>query len=176
MQDWPVPKSVHDVQRFLGLANYFRRFIHAYASIARPMQKLVRKETKWNKTTWTTECQTAFELLKKKLTEAPVLAMPDFTQPFKVIADASKEATGAILMQNGKPLAFESKRLTPAELNYGVGDQELVAVIHALLIWRCYLDGSVFGGAPPPRLTLSVNNVGRLCSVRAGQGTAASQT
>jgi hypothetical protein len=142
VQDWPVPKSVHDVRSFLGLANYFRRFIHAFATIARPLQQLTRKEIKWSKSTWTDECQRAFELLKYKLTSAPLLALPDFSKPFEIIADASDFALGAVLVQDGHPLAFESRKFTDAEIRYHTGEKELLAVIHALTVWRCYVDGS----------------------------------
>ena len=142
VQDWPVPNSVQAVRSFLGLANYFRRFIHAFATIARPLQWLTRKELKWSAATWTDECQTAFELLKAKLTSAPLLALPDFSKPFEIIADASDFALGAILIQEGHPIAFESRKFTDPESRYHAGEKELLAVIHALTVWRCYIDGS----------------------------------
>jgi hypothetical protein len=77
-----------------------------------------------------------------KLSSAPVLKMPYFTQPFELIADASDYTLGAILMQEGRPIAFESRKLTPAEVNYYTQEKELLAVIHALTVWRCYVDGS----------------------------------
>jgi hypothetical protein len=86
----------------------------------------------------------AFNKLKEVLTTAPTLALPDFTKPFKVITDASDFAMGAILLQEGRPLAFESQKLTPAEQNYHTTDKELLAVKKALELWRCYLEGSEF--------------------------------
>jgi len=144
VKDWPTPTSTNEVQQFLGLTNYFRRFIHAYATIARPIQLLTRKDVKWNNSTWTEQCQKAFEMLKQKLTEAPLLILPDFDKPFEVIADASQFAIGAILVQEGRPVAFESRRLTPAEEHYITKERELLAVIHALTVWRCYLADSKF--------------------------------
>jgi hypothetical protein len=141
VQEWPVPKNVSEVRSFLGLANYFRRFVHAYSTIARPLHALTAKDASWQ---WTSECQSAFQLLKDKLTAAPVLAAPDFSKPFEVVADASDFTLGAILLQEGRPVAFESRKLTPAECNYITGEKELLAVMHALNIWRCYLDGSKF--------------------------------
>jgi len=70
--------------------------------------------------------------------------MPDFTKPFEVIADASLFALGALLLQDGKPIAFESRKFAPAECNYDTTEREMVAVIHALTVWRCYLDGMQF--------------------------------
>ena len=141
VKDWPVPANISELRSFLGLANYFRRFIHAFSTIARPLHALTRKEAVWH---WSTACQSAFELLKEKLTAAPVLAAPDFSKPFEVVADASDFTLGAILLQEGRPVAFESRKLTSAECNYHTPEKELLAVMHALNIWRCYLDGSRF--------------------------------
>jgi len=82
-------------------------------------------------------------MLKQKLTEAPLLILPDFDKPFEVIADASQFAIGAILVQEGRSVAFESRRLTPAE-EHITKERELLAVIHALTVWRCYLADSKF--------------------------------
>jgi len=93
---------------------------------------------------WSEHCQTAFEQVKHALTHAPVLSLPDFTKPFEVICDASIEGLGAVLLQEERPLAFESRKLVPAERNYTTGEQELLAVVHALKTWRCYLEGQMF--------------------------------
>ena len=145
IKDWPTPKSKKELQSFLGLANYFRRFIHAHSSICRPLHALTGENVKWHTGIWTGECQRAFDLLKAKLSSAPVLTMPDYTKDapeFEVVADASNFAVGAILLQGGRPIAFESRRLTPAERNYDTTEREMVAVIHALTVWRCYLDAA----------------------------------
>jgi len=144
IQDWPTPKTQNELRSFLGLANYFRRFIHAYSSISRPLHALTGNTVKWHSSSWTGACQTAFDLLRHKLITAPVLSMPDFSKPFEVIADASLHAFGAILLQDGKPIAFESRKLSPAESNCDTTEREMVAVIHALTVWRCYLDGMQF--------------------------------
>jgi len=91
-----------------------------------------------------TVAKKAFETVKYALTHAPVLSLPDFTKPFEVICDASIEGLGAVLLQQDKPLAFESRKLIPAEINYTTGEQELLAVVHALKTWRCYLEGPMF--------------------------------
>ena len=90
---------------------------------------------------WSDACQQAFEAVKLALVQAPVLATPDFGQPFTVIVDASGEGIGAVLEQDGHPLAYESRKFTPAERSYTVGEQELLAAVHAMKVWRCYLEG-----------------------------------
>jgi len=143
IKDWPTPQSQSDVRSFLGLANYFRRFIHAYSTITSPLHALTGN-VKWHPSLWTGACQQAFDLLKHKLSTAPVLAMPDFNKPFQIVADASLTAIGAILLQDDRPIAFESRKLSPAESNYDTTEREMTAVIHALRVWRCYLDGNSF--------------------------------
>lgn len=111
VQDWPVPTNVEQLHRFLGLANYFRRFIHAYSTIARPLHDLTHKKTEWQ---WTDQHQAAFAMQKERLVYAPVLKAPDFSNPrgFQIIADASDYCIGAILLQDDHPIAFESRKLT----------------------------------------------------------------
>jgi hypothetical protein len=146
VKDWPTPTSVTHVRAFLGLCNYFRKFLQGYTMMVLPLIRLTRKDVVWGPTTWTTACQVAFDQVKRALTEAPTLALPDFSNPIEmeVICDASTGGIGAVLTQFGKPLAFESKKLTDAEKNWTTTDQELWAVIHALKLWRCYLEGINF--------------------------------
>jgi hypothetical protein len=141
VQTWPVPKNVHDVRSFLGLVNYFRKFIDHYSEIAVPLTNLTRKANAWD---WTGRCQDAFELLKQKLTEASLLRTPDERLPYEVVTDASDLGLGAVLLQEGHPVAFESRKLNSAELNYNVTEKEMLAVVHALHVWRCYLEGADF--------------------------------
>jgi hypothetical protein len=141
VRTWPTPLNVHDVRCFLGLTNYFRRFILGYSTIARPLMDLLKDRVPW---AWAQVQEEAFRDLKLALTSAPVLQIPDFSRPFEVVADASGSAVGAILMQDGRPVAFESRVMNPAERNYPVGEQELLAVVHALTVWRCYLEGPKF--------------------------------
>ena len=96
---------------------------------------------------WTDDCQQAFEELKKRFTEEPVLMMPDQSRPFQIETDASKYATGAVLTQldsngNRHPISFISKTLSPAEHNYEIYDRELLAIIQALEEWQHYIQGS----------------------------------
>ena len=145
VKNWPRPQNIKDIRSFLGLANYFRRFIQGYSKIVAPLTNLTKEGTDWRKPgIWTKECEAAFHTVKRHLTEAPVLATPDFSKPFEVVCDASIIALGAVLLQEGRPIAFESKKLTSAEYNYSTTEQELLAVVHALTVWRCYLEGVKF--------------------------------
>jgi len=95
MLEWPTPKCVKDVQKFLGLANYYRRFMKDFTEIARPMHRLVQKQEKWN---WGSEQEEAFGRLKEIFTSEPVLAAPDLDKEMRVEADASDYATGGVLL------------------------------------------------------------------------------
>jgi hypothetical protein len=133
VQTWPVPKNVHDVKSFLGLVNYFRKFVEHYSEIAVPLTNLTKKSHPW---VWTGRCQDAFKLLKQKMTEAPLLRTPDESLPYEVVTDASDLGFGGVLLQEGQPVAFESRKLNDAELNYQTTEKEMLAVVHALRVWR----------------------------------------
>jgi RNase H-like domain found in reverse transcriptase/Reverse transcriptase (RNA-dependent DNA polymerase)/Integrase zinc binding domain/Integrase core domain len=139
--DWAPPKNINQLQSFLGLLNYFRKFILGYAILTKPLTDLLKHDTLFN---WTPECQAAFELCKQKLTSAPVLALPDNTKPFELVCDACKTGLGAVLIQDRHPICFEGRKLTAAEQNLDGGEQELLAVIYALHKFRCYLEGTTF--------------------------------
>jgi len=146
VKDWPTPQNVHELRAFLGLANYFRRFIQGYSAIALPLTNLLKHDYKWGSDTWTPGCQQAFNALKHALITAPILQPPDFNKPFTVVVDASEanHATGAVLMQEDHVIAYDSKKFSPAEENYTVTEKELLAAIRALDLWRCYLEGPQF--------------------------------
>jgi len=97
--NWPAPRSIKEVQKFLGLANYYRRFIKDFARIAAPLYMLVRKEQKWK---WEEEQEEAFEKLKAGFTTEPVLAIPDIDKEMRVEADASDYVTGGVLLTKCK--------------------------------------------------------------------------
>lgn len=143
---WPTPTTVKQVRSFLGFGNFYRKFIRHYSDIAAPLNALTKKDRDFN---WTPECEEAFQTLKQKFTSYPVLRMPDPTKPFQIEADASKNASGAVLTQlddNGArhPICFLSKTFTDAEKNYQIYDRELLAIIRALTEWRHYIQGSPF--------------------------------
>lgn len=98
MKSFPIPQNQHDVRSFLGLANYYRKCLKGFSKVALPLNRLLTKNTPFK---WTTECQDAFELLKEKLTNTPLLAYPDFRKQFILSCDASGMAIGYILSQIG---------------------------------------------------------------------------
>ena len=143
IQEWKPPSSVKGVWLFIGFCNFYQKFIPNFSTIAQPLHNLTKKGAKWD---WTTECNATFKILKATFIQGPVLALPDTTKPFMVMTDASLIATGAVLMQvdfNGDlhPCAFLSKTLSAAERKYDIFDWELLAVIHALIEWKHYLQG-----------------------------------
>jgi len=144
VQQWPQPKNVSDVRSFLGLANFYRRFVKDYSRIALPLTELTRETTTaW---AWGAEQQAAFDALKAALCSPPVLLVPDQSKPFVLNTDACKFAIGATLQQdhgNGlQPVAFFSAKMSDAERNYDVREQEFMALFKACLHWRHYLHGT----------------------------------
>ena len=145
IKDWITPRNTSELCSFLGLANYYRKFVKDFSKTGSPLTGLLRKDIDWE---WTDTQQQAFEQLKEKLTTTPVLALPDPNKMFIVTTDASGYAIGAVLTQdqgNGEqPIAYESRKLTPAEQKYPTHEQELLAIIHAIKVWRPYLEGQHF--------------------------------
>ncbi|GJP60702.1 hypothetical protein CLOP_g17914 [Closterium sp. NIES-67] len=142
VRTWKTPENVKELQQFLGFANYYNRFVPQYAKIAAPLTNLLKKNTPYK---WEPKHQEAVEQLKQALTSAPVLILPDPERDYVIEADASDQAVGAVLMQdqgNGlQPIAYLSKKLHGAELNYPIHDKEALAIIIAFKAWRCYLEG-----------------------------------
>ena len=143
IKEWPIPKTVSELRGFLGLSNYYRRFIDSYSHISAPLTELTKKDVNF---VWSDLVNESFELLKHRLSSAPVLVSPDRTKPFYIFFDASSiVALGSVLCQLGvdnllHPVAFESRKLIPAELNYAVHEVEMASLVHALKKWRHYLD------------------------------------
>jgi hypothetical protein len=143
--EWPNLKSVDDVRSFLGTVGYYRKFIRMFSDVAAPLTALLHTGAKFE---WSEPQQKAFDELKQAVTKQPVLILPDLDQPFVVTTDASGYAVGATLSQDRgagqQPIAFLSKKMLPAEKNYAVHEQELLAIIIALREWRHYLHGNAF--------------------------------
>ena len=145
VQEYPVPRTVKDIRAFMGLANYYRKFVKNFAKMASPLHELTTKGTKF---VWTDTCQNAFDALKTALTEAPILSYPDFTQPFLLSTDASDDALGMVLgqKQNGREvvIAYGGRKLNPAERNYSVTEREALAVVAGIRHFQHYLYGRKF--------------------------------
>ncbi|KAL0458154.1 UNVERIFIED_CONTAM: Retrovirus-related Pol polyprotein from transposon [Sesamum latifolium] len=139
--EWEPPKNVSEVRSFLGLAGYYRRFVKDFSVVAKPLTNLLKKNTPFN---WNDRCAQSFEELKRRLTSAPILALPSGDGGYVVYTDASRQGLGCVLMQHGKVIAYASRQLRPHEINYPTHDLELAAIVHALKIWRHYLYGETF--------------------------------
>ena len=144
--EWPTPKCVKDVQKFLGLANYYHRFIKEFATVARPLHDLVKKDKKWD---WTEGEEKAFRELKERLTKEPVLAAPDIDKKMRMEVDASDYATGGVLLMECEDglwrlVAFLSKSLNETKRNYEIHNKEMLAIIRGLEAWRHLLEGAQY--------------------------------
>ncbi|GJZ73784.1 reverse transcriptase domain-containing protein [Tanacetum coccineum] len=136
----PHPTTVKGVWSFLGHAGFYRRFIKDFSKISRPMTHLLEKNTPF---IFSNECIQAFEMLKKKLTEAPILIAPDWDLPFELMCDASDFAIGAVLGQRHekhfRPIHYASKTMNEAESHYTTTEKEMLAVVYAFEKFRSYL-------------------------------------
>nr|GEY05927.1 uncharacterized protein [Tanacetum cinerariifolium] len=141
IQDWEQPTKVTELRSFLGLVNYYGRFIMGYSTIASSLMDLLKKNKAWIRDE---EYRAAFESLKKAVMEEPVLRLPDVTMPFELHTDASDFAIGGVLMQDGHRIAFESQKLNETKRKYTVQEKEMTTVVHCMRIWRHYLLGSRF--------------------------------
>ena len=126
------------MRSFLGLADYYRRFVHDFSILALPLTRLTRKSVKFE---WDESCEQSFQQLKYCLTHAPVLTLPDDSGNFEIYSDASLNGLGCVLMQHGRVIAYALRQLKPHQMNYPTHDLELAAIIFALNIWRHYLYG-----------------------------------
>ena len=142
--NWPMPKSVHDIQVFLGFANFYRRFIKSYSEVTAPLTRLLRKDVKYE---WGDHEIQSFNTLKEAFPSAPILQHFQPGQQIIVETDASDYAIAGVLSHGDKdsqlhPVEFYSRKLQPAELNYEIYDKELLAIVEAFKHWRSYLEGS----------------------------------
>ena len=142
--DWLVPRSVKDVQKFLGLANYYRQFVKDFAKIEKLLHEMTRKEIKWN---WREKQQKVFEELKKRFTIKPVLVIPDLDREMRVEVDVLDFATGRVLLmkyedEKWRQVTYISKLLNEVERNYKIHNKEMLAIIWCLEVWRHFLEGA----------------------------------
>ena len=136
---WLSPTCPKEIKSFVGLANYFRRFVLGFSTLVAPLTNLTKADTPWG---WTPECEISFQKLKDMLCTAPVLALPNPSLQHTVISDASLVGTRAVLVQNEQPIAYTSSKFIPAEIRYSTTEQEMLGVVRALFAWRCYLEGA----------------------------------
>ena len=140
ISNWPAPMNIKSLQSFLGFANFYRQFIPNYTNLVIPLLMLLKKNVKYE---WSDNCENAFNQLKLAFTSAPILKHADTSRPFVVESDASDFAIGGILSQNYDgvlhPIAYYSRKLSAAEINYEVHDKELLAIIACFYQWRSFL-------------------------------------
>ena len=134
--EWEKSKTTKGLRSFLGLASYYRKFVRDFAKIAKPLSDLLKKSVS---EIWDEHSYRAFGELKRRLTSAHVLKFPEFKKLFEVHTDASDFAIGGVLMQEGRPLAFESKKLSDVERRWPTHEKEMWAVVHCLKLWQHYL-------------------------------------
>jgi hypothetical protein len=140
MQDWPHPKTLKILCGFLGLTGYYRKFVKNYENISSPLTTLLKK----NSFTWTLVVAQDFQTLKTAMCTTLVLALPDFTKTFLLECDASGKGIGTILMQEGRPLAFTSKKMFERNMGKPIYEKEMLAILHVIDLWCPYLLGQRF--------------------------------
>jgi hypothetical protein len=136
IQEWPTPTTVKQIQSFFVLAGFYRRFVRDFSSIAAPLHELTKKDVTF---AWSDSQEVAFRTLKDKLTHAPLLQLPDINKVFELECDASGIGLGAVLLQEGKPVAYFSEKLRGANLKYSTYDKELYALVRTLHTLQHYL-------------------------------------
>jgi hypothetical protein len=140
MQYFPHPKTLKILRGFLGLTGYYRKFVKNYGNIAAPLTALLKN----NYFTWTPAAAQAFQTLKMAMCTTPVLALPNFTKTFFLECDASRKVIGAVLMQEGQPLAFTNKQLFERNSGKSIYGNKMFSILHVVDLWHPYLLGKRF--------------------------------
>jgi len=138
IKDWPRPTNISKIRSFLGLAEYYSLFVEGFSNLTIPLTMLTRKGVKFN---WGDKQEKIFQELKKRLTTAPILAVPSGTEIFVIYSNALRLGLGFVLMQHRRVIVYASRQLRNHEKNYLTHDLELAVVIFALNNWRHYLYG-----------------------------------
>jgi hypothetical protein len=137
IKEWPSPRSIFEVRSFHVLASFYRKFIRDFNGICAPMMDTVKTMHQYFK--WTEEAKRSFNILKKKITERPILVLPKFEKTFQVRCDASGVAIGAVLSEDNRPVAYFSEKLNETKRKYSIYDKEFYAIMQALKKWIHYL-------------------------------------
>ena len=133
-----VPKTRRQLRSFIGLINYYRDMWKSRSGILTPLSSMTSKQAKWN---WNKECQKAFDTIKKVVSRETLLSYPNFNKPFVIHTDASKLQLGAVISQDDKPIAFYSRKLNSAQVNYTTTERELLSIVETLKEFRNILLG-----------------------------------
>lgn len=141
VQEWPRPKNLKELRGFLGLTGYYRKFIKHYGMISKPLSNFLKKASPF---VWTSVTEEAFNQLKSALTQAPVLAILDFQKQFVLETDASDTSFGAVLMQEGHPVAYLSKSVCAKNQALSTYEKECMAIITVVEKWRACLQHQEF--------------------------------
>nr|KYP52749.1 Retrovirus-related Pol polyprotein from transposon 17.6 [Cajanus cajan] len=136
IQEWPIPTNVSEVRSFHGLTSFYRQSVPNFSTLVSPLNELVKKDVVF---LWQETYNLAFQELKQKLTQEPILALPDFNKTFELECDALGIGIGVVLLQGGHPIAYFSEKLHGPTLNYPTYDKELYALVRALQTWEHYL-------------------------------------
>ena len=140
IRDWPTPTTLTELYSFLGLANFYRRFVLGFSHIAWALSQVTKGGGK-AKFVWTESQQKSFVELKHRLCLASVLALPDLQQPFEIETNASDYVVGVVLTQHGHPVAYHSETLSDAVHKYPTYDKEMYSIVQACRQWKHYILG-----------------------------------